>query len=100
MTRTPMSDYCDVEPFDADFRHPIGSAIAEWQAQEAEMELLAAYATSNRPHPLEPIGLPCPECGHRPALRREGYWICGSQFCDGCFTLKDVLRYLWKPKSE
>lgn len=47
--------------------------------------------------PSQPVGLPCPECGHRPALRFGSYsdprWACGD--CRAEFTMRDVLRYLW-----
>lgn len=60
--------------------------------------------------PSQPIGLPCPECGHRPAMRGSNparnltpgddpfaAWFCGD--CGREFTLTDVLRYLWNRKS-
>lgn len=56
-----------------------------------------------RPYPGEPVGLPCPECGERPLVRQEnGKWAClgmAGKKVQGEFTLADVLRYLWKPKS-
>lgn len=51
--------------------------------------------------PSQPIGIPCPDCGLRPAMRFGSYaeprWECSK--CKTDFTLADVLRYLWNRKS-
>ena len=78
----------------------------------SEAELWRAPAISDRmyremlglpltkPHPDEDVGLPCPFCRVRPAIRHEydaEAWRCRS--CGGTFTLAEVLRYLWNRKS-
>lgn len=76
------------------------SALGEALAQAREL----GQPVRLERDPSQPIGLPCPRCGERPAYRSTvaGKWHCPD--CDGSeamndFTLADVLRYLWNRKS-